>query len=141
LDREAGFLSSPGSPVEPWNHDIAWSVKYLIQDEINGDPNLNNPARGPVTVAVLRPVFLDLRRWDAPGVQRDLDVRQHQRGPSAPLWQRPLQQAAKVVAGGGEHGVDGVAAGMGKVIAAPWLRLLLLRILIALNLPAQLKSV
>jgi len=28
------------------------------------------------------------------------------------------REAAKVVAGGGEHGVDGVAAGMGEVIAA-----------------------
>jgi hypothetical protein len=31
---------------------------------------------------------------------------------------KPCEQAAKVVAGGGEHGVDGVAAGMGKVISA-----------------------
>jgi len=30
----------------------------------------------------------------------------------------PCEEAAKVVAGGGEHGVDGVAAGVGKVIAA-----------------------
>jgi hypothetical protein len=46
---EAGPLSSPGGPVEPWNHDIAWSVKWLIEDQINGDPNLNyDPARGPV---------------------------------------------------------------------------------------------
>jgi hypothetical protein len=47
---EAGSLSSPGGPVEPWNHDIAWSVKWLIEDQINGDPTLNyDPARGPVT--------------------------------------------------------------------------------------------
>jgi hypothetical protein len=31
---------------------------------------------------------------------------------------QPCEEAAKVVAGGGEHGVDGLAAGMGKVIAA-----------------------
>jgi hypothetical protein len=31
---------------------------------------------------------------------------------------QPREQAAKVVAGGGKHSVDGVAAGMGKVIAA-----------------------
>src|SRR5262249_58208625 len=31
---------------------------------------------------------------------------------------QPCEEAAKVVAGGGEHGVDGVAAGMGEVIAA-----------------------
>jgi hypothetical protein len=31
---------------------------------------------------------------------------------------QPCAQAAKVLAGGGEHGVDGVAAGVGKVIAA-----------------------
>ena len=31
---------------------------------------------------------------------------------------QPCEQATKVVAGSGEHGVDGVAAGVGKVIAA-----------------------
>ena len=31
---------------------------------------------------------------------------------------QPCEEAAKAVAGGGEHGVDGVAAGMGEVIAA-----------------------
>src|SRR5207249_5474265 len=31
---------------------------------------------------------------------------------------QPCEEAAKVVAGGGEHGVDGIAAGMGKVISA-----------------------
>jgi hypothetical protein len=31
---------------------------------------------------------------------------------------RPCRLMAKVVAGGGEHGVDGIAAGMGKVIWA-----------------------
>ena len=30
---------------------------------------------------------------------------------------KPCEQAAKVVAGGGEHGVDGVAAGVGEVVA------------------------
>ena len=31
---------------------------------------------------------------------------------------QPGDEAAEVVSGGGEHGVDGVAAGMGKVVAA-----------------------
>src|SRR5215470_16220584 len=31
---------------------------------------------------------------------------------------QPCKQATKVVAGGGEQGADGVAAGVGKVIAA-----------------------
>jgi hypothetical protein len=40
--------------------------------------------------------------------------------PSDPImWKpQPCEEAAKVVAGGGEHGVDGVAAGMGEVISA-----------------------
>jgi hypothetical protein len=39
----------PGGPIEPWNHDAGWSVKWLIEDQINGDPSLNyDPARGAV---------------------------------------------------------------------------------------------
>ena len=39
----------PGGPIEPWNHDLGWSVKWLIEDQINGDPSLNyDPARGAV---------------------------------------------------------------------------------------------
>jgi hypothetical protein len=40
---------APGGPIEPWNHDMGWSVKWLIEDQINGDPFLNyDPARGAV---------------------------------------------------------------------------------------------
>jgi hypothetical protein len=39
----------PGGPIEPWNHDAGWSIKWLIEDQINGDPSLNyDPARGAV---------------------------------------------------------------------------------------------
>jgi len=38
-----------GGPIEPWNHDAAWGVKWVIEDQINGAPDLNyDPARGPV---------------------------------------------------------------------------------------------
>lgn len=38
-----------GGPIEPWNHDVGWSVKWVIEDQINGDPKFNyDPARGPV---------------------------------------------------------------------------------------------
>jgi hypothetical protein len=38
-----------GGPIEPYNHDAAWGVKWVIQDQINGAPDLNyDPARGPV---------------------------------------------------------------------------------------------
>jgi hypothetical protein len=42
----AGF---DGGPIEPWNHDAAWGVKWVMEDQINGAPDLNyDPARGPV---------------------------------------------------------------------------------------------
>jgi hypothetical protein len=38
-----------GGPVEPFNHDAAWGVKWVIEDQINGAPDLNcDPSRGPV---------------------------------------------------------------------------------------------
>ncbi len=38
-----------GGPIEPWNHDAAWGVKWVIEDQINGAADLNyDPARGPV---------------------------------------------------------------------------------------------
>jgi hypothetical protein len=38
-----------GGPIEPWNHDAAWGVKWVIEDQINGALDLNyDPARGPV---------------------------------------------------------------------------------------------
>ncbi|MDH4238870.1 MAG: PKD domain-containing protein [Phycisphaerae bacterium] len=38
-----------GGPLEPFNHDAAWGVKWVIEDQINGPPDLNyDPARGPV---------------------------------------------------------------------------------------------
>jgi hypothetical protein len=38
-----------GGPIEPWNHDAAWGVKWVIEDQINGAPDLNHdPARGQV---------------------------------------------------------------------------------------------
>jgi len=35
-----GFNGIPGSPVEPWNHDLGWSVKWAIEDQINGVSNV-----------------------------------------------------------------------------------------------------
>ena len=38
-----------GGPIEPWNHDAAWGVKWVIEDQINGALDLNyDPVRGPV---------------------------------------------------------------------------------------------
>lgn len=38
-----------GGPIEPWNHDSAWGVKWVIEDQIKGVPDLNyDPARGAV---------------------------------------------------------------------------------------------
>ena len=38
-----------GGPIEPFNHDAAWGVKWVIEDQINGAQDLNyDPARGPV---------------------------------------------------------------------------------------------
>lgn len=38
-----------GGPIEPFNHDAAWGVKWVIEDQINGAPDLNyDPAQGPV---------------------------------------------------------------------------------------------
>jgi hypothetical protein len=37
------------SAGDPAAHDSAWSVKWAIEDQINGDPSLNyDPAKGPV---------------------------------------------------------------------------------------------
>jgi hypothetical protein len=45
-----GGIAVPGGPIEPWNHDAGWSAKWMIEDQINGDPSLNyDPARGAVT--------------------------------------------------------------------------------------------
>ncbi|MCZ7638059.1 MAG: hypothetical protein M5U12_19660 [Verrucomicrobia bacterium] len=38
-----------GGPIEPFNHDAAWGVKWVIEDQIQGALDLNyDPARGPV---------------------------------------------------------------------------------------------
>jgi hypothetical protein len=38
-----------GGPIGPFNHDAAWGVKWVIEDQVNGAPDLNyDPARGPV---------------------------------------------------------------------------------------------
>src|SRR5438445_288967 len=38
-----------GGPIEPFNHDAAWGVKWVIADQIKGAADLNyDPARGPV---------------------------------------------------------------------------------------------
>ena len=42
-------IAVPGGPVEPWNHDMGWAVKWMIESQINGDPSLNyDHARGAV---------------------------------------------------------------------------------------------
>jgi hypothetical protein len=49
LDWPGGPPDFVGGPIEPWNHDAAWGVKWVIEDQINGAPDLNyDPARGPV---------------------------------------------------------------------------------------------
>jgi hypothetical protein len=40
---------TPGAVQDPQQHDEAWAVKWVIEDQINGDPSLNyDPTRGPV---------------------------------------------------------------------------------------------
>ena len=74
-----------GGPIEPWNHDAAWGVKWVIEDQINGAPDLNyDPARGPVKapwlswgpyLVVLRPGGRDVQRERAKqGQEHDGDV-------------------------------------------------------------------
>ncbi|MBN1360531.1 MAG: hypothetical protein JW993_08065 [Sedimentisphaerales bacterium] len=44
----AGYATTPLNP-EPYAYESAFSVRWLIQDQLNGDPNLNyDAARGPV---------------------------------------------------------------------------------------------
>jgi hypothetical protein len=61
-----------GGPIEPFNHDAAWGVKWVIEDQINGAPDLNyDPARGPVKAPWLSwgPYF-----WSYPdGTPRNYD--------------------------------------------------------------------
>jgi len=49
LPNYSNGIAVPGGPVEPWNHDMGWAVKWMIESQINGDPSLNyDPARGAV---------------------------------------------------------------------------------------------
>jgi hypothetical protein len=61
-----------GGPIEPFNHDAAWGVKWVIEDQINGAPDLNyDPTRGPVKAPWLSwgPYY-----WSYPdGTPRDYD--------------------------------------------------------------------
>ena len=41
--------NTPRAVQDPQQHDLAWSVKWVIEDQINGDPGLNYDApKGPV---------------------------------------------------------------------------------------------
>ena len=41
--------STPGAVQDPQQHDLAWAVKWVVEDQINGNPSLNyDPAKGPV---------------------------------------------------------------------------------------------
>ena len=41
--------STPGAVQDPQQHDLAWAVKWVVEDQINGDPSLNyDPAKGPM---------------------------------------------------------------------------------------------
>jgi hypothetical protein len=41
--------NTPGAAQDPQQHGLAWSVKWVIEDQINGDPGLNyDPSKGPV---------------------------------------------------------------------------------------------
>ena len=72
-----------GGPIEPFNHDAAWGVKWVIEDQINGAPDLNyDPARGPVKAPWLSwgPYF-----WSYPdGTPRRYDGFVWTRGDVAP---------------------------------------------------------
>ena len=48
-----GYAATPLSP-EPYAYEGAFSVRWLIQDQINGDPDLNyDPGKGPVNAPPL----------------------------------------------------------------------------------------
>jgi hypothetical protein len=41
--------NTPGAVQDPQQHDVAWSVKWVIEDQINGEPGLNyHPSKGSV---------------------------------------------------------------------------------------------
>ena len=41
--------NTPGAVQDPGQHDMAWSVKWVIEDQVNGNPGLNYDAsKGPV---------------------------------------------------------------------------------------------
>jgi hypothetical protein len=49
----AGYATTTLNP-EPYAYESAFSVRWLIEDQINNDPNLNyDPARGPVVAPLL----------------------------------------------------------------------------------------
>ena len=49
----AGYASTPLNP-EPYAYEGAFSMRWLIQDQIKGDPKLNyDPVKGPVTSPLL----------------------------------------------------------------------------------------
>jgi len=49
----AGYATTPLNP-EPYAYESAFSVRWLIQEQIKGDPKLNcDPAKGPVKSPLL----------------------------------------------------------------------------------------
>jgi hypothetical protein len=72
-----------GGPIEPWNHDAAWGVKWVIEDQINGAPDLNfDPARGPVKAP-----WLSWGRTSGATRTAHPDIATDSSGP-APMWPR-----------------------------------------------------
>jgi hypothetical protein len=62
-----------GGPIEPFNHDAAWGVKWVIEDQIKGAPDLNYdaaPRTGQSALAVLGAVLLELSGRQAPKSRR-----------------------------------------------------------------------